>query len=90
LVYRKLASNNLCFVSVFFLFKIDDLGGRRGDTAQALPQWQHPVSSSEALDVVHWVMCSVSYRRIRMVIKIASKVCILFCIIDFIVINNLK
>ncbi len=38
-------------------FEIDDLGGRQGDTAQAraLVQWRHPVASSLALDVPHWV-----------------------------------
>jgi hypothetical protein len=39
---------------------------------QALAQWQHPVASSEAWDVIHWAMCPTSYRRIHMVIKITS------------------
>jgi hypothetical protein len=30
------------------------------------------VAPSEALDVLYWSMCLVSYRRIRMAIKIAS------------------
>jgi hypothetical protein len=30
------------------------------------------VASSEALDVLHWVMCPASYRRICMAINIAS------------------
>jgi hypothetical protein len=47
------------------------------------------VASSEALDAVHWVMRSVSYRCIRMVIESASKLGVLFCIIDFVIINNL-
>jgi hypothetical protein len=52
--------------------KFVDHGGRRGNMAQALAQWQHPVASSEALDVLHWVMCSASHRRNRMANKIAS------------------
>jgi hypothetical protein len=49
-----------------------DHGGRRGDTAQALARWRHPVASSEALDVLHWAMCPASYRRVCMAIEIAS------------------
>jgi len=90
LVYHNLASKKLCFVSIFVLFEIDDLGGHRGNTAQALAWWRHPVASSEALDVVHREMCSISYHRIHMVIKIASKFGVLFCIFDFVVINNLR
>jgi hypothetical protein len=39
--------------------------------AQALARWRHPVASSEAWDVLHWVMRPASYRRIRMAIEIA-------------------
>jgi hypothetical protein len=39
LVYRNLASQKLCFVSVFvFASEIDDLSGRWGNTVQALAQ----------------------------------------------------
>jgi hypothetical protein len=37
-----------------------------------LAQWQHPVASSEALDLLHWAMHAVTYRRIAMAIKTAS------------------
>ncbi len=37
-----------------------------------LAQWQHPVASSEALDLLHWAMCAVTYRRIAMAIKMAT------------------
>jgi hypothetical protein len=57
-------------------------GGRRGNTVQALTQWQHPVASSEALDVFHWVMHPVSYRRIRMANEIASNLPEFFNVID--------
>jgi hypothetical protein len=51
------------------LFKFVDHGGRRGDTAQALAQWQHPVVSSEALDVLHWAMHPALYCCIVMAIE---------------------
>jgi hypothetical protein len=57
----------LCVFRIFI-----DHGSRWGDTVQALAQWQHPVASSEAQDVLHCVMRPASYRRIRMVIKITS------------------
>ncbi len=44
--------------------------------AQGLAWWQHPVASSEARDLLHQAMHPASYCRIRMVIKITSKVCI--------------
>ncbi len=34
----------------------------------------HPLASSEALDLLHGAMCQVTYRRIAMAIKMASKV----------------
>jgi hypothetical protein len=52
------------------LFEFVDHGSRRGDTAQALAQWLHPVASSEALDVLYWAMCPASYRCIAMAIEI--------------------
>jgi len=51
-----------------------DHGGRRGDTAQALDRWCHPVASSEALDVLYQAMRSASYRCIAMAAEIASDV----------------
>ena len=37
-----------------------------------LAQWQHPVASSEALNLLHWAMRVVMYQRIAMAIKTAS------------------
>jgi hypothetical protein len=37
-----------------------------------LAQWWGPVASSEALDLLHWAMCAVTYRCITMAIKMAS------------------
>ncbi len=36
-----------------------------------LAQWWRPVASSEALDLLHWAMCAVTYRRIAMAIEMA-------------------
>jgi hypothetical protein len=36
-----------------------------------LTQWRRPVASSEALDLLHWGICAVTYRRIAMAIKMA-------------------
>jgi hypothetical protein len=47
-------------------------GDRRGNTAQALDQWRHPVALSEAPDVLHWEMRPTLYRCIAMAIEIAS------------------
>jgi hypothetical protein len=49
--------------------------------ANALARWLHPVALSEALDVLHRVMCPVSYRRIRMAIEIASDLPAFFVIV---------
>jgi hypothetical protein len=48
-----------------------DHGGRRGDTAQALARWLHPVALSEAPDVIHRAMRPASYQCIAMAIEIA-------------------
>jgi hypothetical protein len=37
-----------------------------------LAQWQHPVASSEALDLLHRAMHAVTYRRIAIAIKTAT------------------
>ncbi len=37
-----------------------------------LAQWWHPVASCEGLNLFHWVMCAVTYRRITMAIETAS------------------
>jgi len=71
------------FASVFlYSTDFDEHGGHRGDTAQALTQWRHPVASSEALDVLHWAMCPTAYRRISMAIKFASNLPAFFVVVD--------
>jgi hypothetical protein len=59
-----------------------DHGGRRGDTAQALARWLHPVASSEAPDVLYRAMRPASYRLTRMAIKIASNSLAFFIVVD--------
>jgi hypothetical protein len=62
----------LCFVSVLsVLFEFFDHGGCRGDTAQALARWRHPLALSETLDILYREMRPASYCRIAMAIKIA-------------------
>ncbi len=74
-----IASKKLCFVSVVvFAVNFFNHSSHRGNTAQGLAQWQHPVASSEAQDVLHQAMHPASYWRIRMVVKIASKVGVFF------------
>jgi len=51
-------------------FEFADYGSHRGDTAQALARWWHPVASSEALDVLHRAMRPTSHRCIAMAIEI--------------------
>jgi hypothetical protein len=53
-----------------FSTKIVNHGGRRGNAMRALARWQHPLASSEALDVLHRAMRPASHRRIRMVVEI--------------------
>jgi hypothetical protein len=43
-----------------------------------LAQWWHSVASSEAVDLLHWTMRKVTYRRIAMAIKMDSKVGVFF------------
>jgi hypothetical protein len=62
-------------------FEFFDHGSRRGNTAQALNQLQHPVASSEALDVLHWVMPHASYGHILMAIEIASNLPTFFVVV---------
>jgi hypothetical protein len=72
------------------LFKFVNHGGRRGDTAQALARWWHPVAvvSSEALDVLHWAMRPASYRCITMAIEIVVDLPAFFVADDFVVGHN--
>lgn len=46
-------------------------GGHWGNTEWILAQWQHPGTSSVALDVLHWVMHSSLPQRFCMTIEMA-------------------
>ena len=60
------------FVNVLCCFnEFVNHGGGRGNTAQALVRWLHPVASSEAPDVIHRAMRPTSYHCIAMAIEIA-------------------
>jgi hypothetical protein len=71
-----------------FADEINDLGGRWGNLVQALAQWQHPVASSKAWDVLHWEIHLTLYRCIRMAIKLASNLPEFFVVVNFIVGHN--
>jgi hypothetical protein len=63
----------LYFVSVLcVLFEFFDHGGRRGDTAQGLARWRHPVASNEALDMLYRAMRPASYRCIEITINLPA------------------
>jgi hypothetical protein len=73
----------MCFVSVLCVsYKFVDHGGHWGNMAHALDQWQHPVASSEALDVLHQVMCPTLYCCIAMAIEIASDLPVFFILVN--------
>jgi hypothetical protein len=67
-----------------------DHDSRRGNTAQALAQWQHPAASSEALDVLHWAMCPALPRCIGMVIEVASNSPAFFVVTDYLFAHKLS
>jgi len=76
----------VCFVSVLCLpFNCIEHGGHLGDTTQALARWWHPVAWSEALDVLHWVVCPTLYRHVYMAIKIARDLPALFVVTHLLV-----
>jgi hypothetical protein len=56
-------------------------GCRWGNTEQVVAQWRHPVTSSIALDMLHWAMPRVLLQRIRMAIKTFVCHCCLFCLL---------
>jgi hypothetical protein len=73
----------LFFGSVLCCFsEFADHGGRRGNTAQALGRWLHPVASSEAPDVIYRAMRPASYHCIAMAIEIAIDSPAFFVVVD--------
>ena len=55
---------HLCFVCCF-------PDGHRGNTEQVVAQWQQPVASGIALDMLHQTMPHVSLQRLRVAIEMA-------------------
>ncbi len=51
--------------------------------AALLARWWRPVASSEALDLLHQMMCTVTYQHIAMAIKTASKVGVCLVVVLF-------
>ncbi len=45
---------------------------------QIFAQWQHPVASRKAMELLHQAMCAVLYLRTAMAIGMASKVSVFF------------
>jgi hypothetical protein len=78
----------LCFVSVFFSFEIVGHGGRRGNTARALSQWQHLVALHEAMDAPNQAMRIAPYCPGSIVIEIVINLPAFFVIVDSIVTHN--
>ncbi len=60
----------------------DDHSGGRGNTAQALTRWRHPVTLREAKDALHQAMCIMLYQPGGTVIKIASEFNKFYNIVD--------
>jgi hypothetical protein len=72
----------LCFVSVFFSFKIINHGSCPGNTAWALSQWRHLVASHEATDALHWAICIAPYRPGSMAIEMVVDLPAFFVIVN--------
>ena len=70
--------------------KINDSGGRWGDTVQIVARWRLPVASNVAQDVLHWAMCSVLQWWIAKAIKTASDEGAYVCHRRFVVVHNLS
>jgi hypothetical protein len=56
---------------------------------RALAQWQHPVASIEALDVLHRAMRPTSHRRICMAIENTSDLAAFFVVADSLLPTNI-
>jgi hypothetical protein len=75
-LYRRTAAaiNMATFLGVFVdccLFACCP-GSRWGNMEQVVTQWQHPVASGVAPDMLHWAICFVLHRRTAIAIKMAN------------------
>jgi hypothetical protein len=57
---------------------------------QALTRWRHPVASSEAQNVFHWVMHPALHCCINMAIKIASDLPVFFVVVYLLFAHNVS
>ena len=57
-------------------------GGRRGNTEQVVAQWQRPVASDVAVDMLHWVMPHAPLQHLRTDIKMACNGGLLLIVAD--------
>jgi len=48
------------------------LAGRQGDTERVVAQWQRPMASGVALDMLHRAMLHISLQRFCMAIEMSS------------------
>jgi hypothetical protein len=51
--------------------------------AAILAQWRRPVASTKTLNLLHWAMCALLYRRTAAAIKMASKLLHFFIVVSF-------
>ena len=70
--------------------QIVDHGSQHSSAMKALVRWQHPVTLSEAQDVLHRAMRLASHRRIRMTIEIASDLPAFFIVVDSLFAHNVS
>ena len=76
--------------TTLFVAKIDDPGGRQGNTVRIVARWQRPVASNVAQDVLHRAMCSILQRWIAKAIKTAREGGAFVCHRQFVVVHNLS
>jgi hypothetical protein len=76
------------FCYCFFLFKIVNHGGRRGNMARAFARWRHLVALHEATYALHWAMRITPYCSGSMAINIVIDLPAFFVIVDSVVAHN--
>jgi hypothetical protein len=82
-----LPAKNCVLLNVFVFPEIDDHSGRRGNVLQIPTQWWYLLASTDALDMKHWEMHTISHwRTARMVITMTNKVGAFFDVLDFILV----
>jgi len=75
----------LCFTA-----KINDHGGRQGNTVQAIARWRHLVALHEATNVLHQAMLIAPYCPGGMAIEIVVNLPAFFVIVDSMFAHNVS